>query len=148
MFIRKKRIDKLTKKIDDLNYKLAKNNLIELSEIIGNRKELLKRNLIARYIKRDRSRNWSNNHYSNHNIYIAKNSKTKHSNNRRIYSRYSINSWKNKKMIWILYWFNEIWVLIYIYIKWRNKCSSKWKEYVIVKEGIKNGKQCKTWSCI
>ena len=92
MFIRKKRIDKLTKKIDDLNYKLAKNNLIELSEIIGNRKELLKRNLIARYIKRDRSRNWSNNHYSNHNIYIAKNSKTKYSNNRRIYSRYSINS--------------------------------------------------------
>ena len=92
MFIKKNKIEKLIKEIDNLNYNLAKNNLIELSEIIGNRKELLKRNLIARYIQRNRSRNWCDNNYSNYNIYITKNSKTKYTDNRRIYSRYSINS--------------------------------------------------------
>lgn len=35
------------KSIDDLNYNLTKNNLIDLSEILGNRKELLIRNLIS-----------------------------------------------------------------------------------------------------
>ena len=33
--------------IDNLNYVLTKNNLIDLSEILGNRKELLIRNLLS-----------------------------------------------------------------------------------------------------
>lgn len=99
MFIRKNKIDKLIEKFDNLNYQLTKNNIIELSEIIGNKKELLKRNLIARYIKRNWSRNWSNNNYSNNYIYTAKNSKIKHTSNRRIHCGYSRNSRKNEKVI-------------------------------------------------
>lgn len=47
MFIRKSKLEKLMKNIDHLNFVLTKNNLIDLSEILGNRKELLIRNLIA-----------------------------------------------------------------------------------------------------
>lgn len=47
MFIRKSKLEKLMKNIDNLNYVLTKNNLIDLSEILGNRKELLIRNLIS-----------------------------------------------------------------------------------------------------
>lgn len=47
MFIRKKILEELMKNLDNLNYVLTKNNLIDLSEILGNRKELLIRNLIA-----------------------------------------------------------------------------------------------------
>ena len=35
------------KNVDNLNYVLTKNNLIDLSEILGDRKELLIRNLIS-----------------------------------------------------------------------------------------------------
>jgi len=47
MFISRKKMEKLMKGIDNLNYVLTKNNLIDLSEILGNRKELLIRNLIS-----------------------------------------------------------------------------------------------------
>ncbi len=47
MFIKKTHFKKLTKSIDDLNYALIKNHFIDLSEILGNRKELLIRNLLA-----------------------------------------------------------------------------------------------------
>lgn len=38
---------KLNKKVDRINEMLEKSNIIELSYIIGNKKEILKRNLIA-----------------------------------------------------------------------------------------------------
>lgn len=38
---------KINKKIDKINRTLEKSNIIELSYIIGNKKEILKRNLIA-----------------------------------------------------------------------------------------------------
>lgn len=38
---------KIDKKIDKINKILEKSNIIELSYIIGNKKEILKRNLIA-----------------------------------------------------------------------------------------------------
>lgn len=38
---------KIDKKIDKINKMLEKSNIIELSYIIGNKKEILKRNLIA-----------------------------------------------------------------------------------------------------
>lgn len=38
---------KLNKKIDKINKTLERSNIIELSYIIGNKKEILKRNLIA-----------------------------------------------------------------------------------------------------
>lgn len=47
MFIKKSKFDKLLKNIDELNFTLTKNNLIDLAEILGNRKELLIRNLIS-----------------------------------------------------------------------------------------------------
>lgn len=51
MFIRKKKIKKLEKLINDLNINMAKNNLIDFSEVLGNWKELLKRNLISGIFK-------------------------------------------------------------------------------------------------
>lgn len=47
MFMKKSRLEKLMKSIDDLNYALIKNRFIDLSEILGNRKELIIRNLIS-----------------------------------------------------------------------------------------------------
>lgn len=47
MFIKKKKFEKLAKSIDDLNYSLIKNRFIDLTEILGNRKELIIRNLIS-----------------------------------------------------------------------------------------------------
>ena len=47
MFIRRSKFNKLLKNIDELNFILAKNNLVDLAEILGNRKELLIRNLIS-----------------------------------------------------------------------------------------------------
>ena len=38
---------KINKKIDDINNKLDKANLIELSYILGSKKEIIKRNLLA-----------------------------------------------------------------------------------------------------
>lgn len=47
MFIKKSKLEKLIKSIDNLNYALIKNRFIDLSEILGNRKELLIRNFIS-----------------------------------------------------------------------------------------------------
>lgn len=47
MFIKKSKFNILIKKIDDLNFALTKNNLIELSEILGNTKEMLIKNILA-----------------------------------------------------------------------------------------------------
>ena len=47
MFLRKAKLEKLNKKIDELNYTLTKNNLIDLAELLGNRKEMLIRNVLA-----------------------------------------------------------------------------------------------------
>ena len=47
MFIKKSIFKKLVENIDNLNFVLTKNNLIDLAEILGNRKEMLIRNLIA-----------------------------------------------------------------------------------------------------
>jgi len=38
-------IEELNKKIDHINYVLSKNNILDLVELLGNRKELLLRNL-------------------------------------------------------------------------------------------------------
>ncbi|MBO5478985.1 MAG: hypothetical protein J6A04_04715 [Clostridia bacterium] len=47
MFIKKSKLEKLMKNLDELNYALVKNRFIDLSEILGNRKELIIRNFIA-----------------------------------------------------------------------------------------------------
>lgn len=47
MFIRKAKFEKILKNLDNLNTVLVRNNLIDLSELLGNRKELLIRNLIS-----------------------------------------------------------------------------------------------------
>ncbi len=47
MFIKKRKFEKLMKNIDELNFTLTKNNLIDLAEILGNRKEMLIRNLLS-----------------------------------------------------------------------------------------------------
>lgn len=47
MYIKKKKWNLLEKKIDQLNYVLMKNKIIDLAELLGNRKEMIIRNLIA-----------------------------------------------------------------------------------------------------
>ena len=47
MFIKKAKLEKLMKNIDNLNFVLTKNNLIDLAELLGNRKEMLIRNLLV-----------------------------------------------------------------------------------------------------
>lgn len=47
MFIKKAKFEKMLKNLDNLNTVLLRNNLIDLSELLGNRKELLIRNLIS-----------------------------------------------------------------------------------------------------
>ena len=47
MYIRKKKINALEGTVNKLNKTLEKSNLVELTYILGNKKEILKRNLIA-----------------------------------------------------------------------------------------------------
>ena len=47
MFLKKKRINLLNKSIDDLANTLEKGNLNELTYILGNKKQIILRNLIA-----------------------------------------------------------------------------------------------------
>lgn len=51
MFIRKNIVNKLNKKIDKLNMTLTKNNILDLVELLGDRKQLLLRNLISGIFK-------------------------------------------------------------------------------------------------
>ena len=44
---KKRKFELLYKKVDELNYVLTKNNLIALAELLGNRKEMLIRNILA-----------------------------------------------------------------------------------------------------
>ena len=47
MLEKKKLQEKLSKNIEDLNYKLSKNNILELSELLGNSKKLMIRNFVS-----------------------------------------------------------------------------------------------------
>lgn len=47
MFFKEKKMNLLYKKIDELNKVLTNNNVIDLAELLGNRKEMIKRNIIA-----------------------------------------------------------------------------------------------------
>lgn len=47
MFIRKKNVNMLNKSIENLNRILEKGNFIELSYLLGNKKEIIVRNLMA-----------------------------------------------------------------------------------------------------
>ncbi len=47
MFEKKKKENILLKKIDELNESLLKSNILEITTLMGNRKELLIRNLLA-----------------------------------------------------------------------------------------------------
>ena len=47
MFLRKSKVDKLNTNLDKINYILQRNNIIELSEILGNKKQIFIRNLLS-----------------------------------------------------------------------------------------------------
>ena len=47
MRLKKSKVEQLHKGIDQLNYVLQRNHVIELLEILGNRKQILIRNLMA-----------------------------------------------------------------------------------------------------
>lgn len=96
MWIRKNKISILNKTIENLSKTLEEGNFIELSYILGNKKEIIKRNLIAGIFRGIGIRHRSNSNNSNINNNIAKNSNIKYSNNRRVYSRYSRNSPKKQ----------------------------------------------------
>ena len=51
MFVRKKYIKKLENLLTELNINIARNDLIDFSEILGNWKVLLKRNFVAGIFK-------------------------------------------------------------------------------------------------
>lgn len=51
MFIKKSKFDKLIKNLEELNFVLNKNKLIELAELIGNPKKMLWRNFSSGIIK-------------------------------------------------------------------------------------------------
>lgn len=90
--LRKGKIQKeLLKKVDDLNYTLTKNNILEFAELLGNRKELIIRNLLTRYIKGNWNRNWF--YYFNSNFInsATKNRYIKYTCHRRLYFRYCRN---------------------------------------------------------
>lgn len=44
-------LKKINKKVDDINFRLLKNKLIDVSELVGGRYELLKRNFISGIFK-------------------------------------------------------------------------------------------------
>lgn len=47
MFKKKRKIKLLEKNIENLNQILTKNNVLDFAELLGNKKELLKRNLLS-----------------------------------------------------------------------------------------------------
>lgn len=51
MFKRKKKWENLYKMIDNLNQTMTNNHVIDLAELLGNRKEMIKRNLISGIFK-------------------------------------------------------------------------------------------------
>lgn len=51
MFIKKSKFEKLMKNIEELNFVLNKNRLIDLAELIGNPKKMLWRNFSAGIIR-------------------------------------------------------------------------------------------------
>ncbi len=51
MFLRNKKLEYIYKSINELNYILTKNNLIDFAELLGNKKEMIIRNFIAGIFK-------------------------------------------------------------------------------------------------
>ncbi len=49
MFRKSKLEKQLLKNLEDLNYTLTKNNILEFAELLGNKKQLLIRNLLTRH---------------------------------------------------------------------------------------------------
>ncbi len=49
--MKRKLYDQINKKLDKLNYLLTKNKVLELAELLGNKKELLFRNLWSGMVK-------------------------------------------------------------------------------------------------
>ena len=49
--MKRKIYDQINKKLDKLNYLLTKNKVLELAELLGNKKELLFRNLWSGMVK-------------------------------------------------------------------------------------------------
>ncbi len=47
MFVRKSKVEKLNKGIDKINYVLERNQVMDLLEILGNKKQILIRNLLS-----------------------------------------------------------------------------------------------------
>lgn len=51
MWIRKRLVEKLYQNIDNLNYLMTKNNIIDFAELLGNRKEMFLRNFFSGIFK-------------------------------------------------------------------------------------------------
>lgn len=49
MFRKSKLEKQLLKNLEDLNYTLTKNNILEFAELLGNKKQLLIRNFLTRH---------------------------------------------------------------------------------------------------
>lgn len=73
MWIKKNKINILEKSIENLSHTLEEGNYVEWAYLLGNKKEIIKRNLLARNGKR--SRNWDRryNYYSYFGDFVTKN---------------------------------------------------------------------------
>lgn len=97
MFIRKKKVREkfniLTYSIENLSRILEEGNFIELSYILGNKKEIIKRNLLAGIFRGIGIRNRCYCYYCYANYFTSKNCYFKYSRYRWVYCWYCWNSW-------------------------------------------------------
>lgn len=80
--LHKNKLEKqLLRNLENLNYILTKNNILEFAELLGNKKQLLIRNFLTRHSKRNWNRYWIYYFNSNFINYSPKNCYFKHSCN-------------------------------------------------------------------
>lgn len=89
MFIRKKKINILNYSIENLSKILEEGNFVELTYILGNKKEIIKRNFLAGIFRGIGIRNRGYSHNSSSCNFTPKNSYLKYSYNWRIYCRHN-----------------------------------------------------------
>ena len=74
--------EKILEQLNNLNYTLNKNKILDLVELVGDTKKFLFRNFTSGIVKGIGIGIGSYYNHCNNNIHLAKNNKTKHSNNK------------------------------------------------------------------
>lgn len=85
MWLKKKKINILEQSIEKLSHTLEEGNYIEWAHLLGNKKEIIKRNLLARNSKGSRNWNRCYHHYGYFSDFATKDCDVKYSCDRRVY---------------------------------------------------------------